>query len=56
MINIFIGYDPREAVAYHVCANSVIRHASVPVSFIASWRSCAAAMYSARSCSVSEPR
>lgn len=33
MINLFIGYDPREAVAYHVCANSVIRHASVPVAF-----------------------
>jgi lipopolysaccharide biosynthesis glycosyltransferase len=33
-IPIFIGYDPREAVAYHVCANSIIRHASVPVSII----------------------
>ncbi len=31
MIPIFIGYDPREAVAYHVCANSIIRHASFPV-------------------------
>jgi lipopolysaccharide biosynthesis glycosyltransferase len=31
MIRIFIGYDPREAVAYHVCANSIIRHASQPV-------------------------
>lgn len=31
MINIFIGYDPREAVAYHVCANSFIRHASKPL-------------------------
>lgn len=31
MIRIFIGYDPREAVAYHVCANSIIRHASEPV-------------------------
>lgn len=30
-LNIFIGYDPREAVAYHVCANSIIRNASVPV-------------------------
>lgn len=34
MIPVFIGYDPREAVAYHVCANSIIRHASVPVSFV----------------------
>ncbi len=33
MIRIFIGFDPREAVAYHVCANSIIRHASRPVTF-----------------------
>lgn len=32
MIRVFIGYDPREAIAYHVCANSIIRHASQPVS------------------------
>jgi lipopolysaccharide biosynthesis glycosyltransferase len=32
MINIFIGYDHREAVAYHVCVNSIIRHSSKPVS------------------------
>lgn len=32
MIPIFIGYDPREAIAYHVCANSIIRNSSVPVS------------------------
>lgn len=32
MIPIFIGYDPREAVAYHVCANSIIRRSSQPVS------------------------
>jgi lipopolysaccharide biosynthesis glycosyltransferase len=31
-IPIFIGYDPREAIAYHTCANSIIRHSSVPVS------------------------
>lgn len=31
MIDIFIGYDPRKDVAYHVCANSIIRHSSVPV-------------------------
>lgn len=31
-LRIFIGFDPREAVAYHVCCNSIIRHASVPVS------------------------
>ena len=33
-IPIFIGYDPREAVAYHTCANSIIRHASQPVAII----------------------
>jgi hypothetical protein len=32
MIKIFIGFDPREAVAYHVCSNSLIRHASAPLS------------------------
>ena len=31
MVRLFIGYDPREAVVYHVCVNSVIRHASQPV-------------------------
>lgn len=34
MIPIFVGYDPREAIAFHVCVNSIIRHASVPVSII----------------------
>lgn len=29
--NIYIGFDPREAVAYHVCVNSIIRQSSVPV-------------------------
>lgn len=30
-LDVFIGYDPREAVAYHVCSNSIIRHATKPV-------------------------
>ena len=34
MIPIFIGYDPREAIAFHTCANSIIRHASKPVQII----------------------
>lgn len=34
MIPIFIGYDRREAIAYHVCANSIIRHASQSVAFV----------------------
>jgi lipopolysaccharide biosynthesis glycosyltransferase len=33
-IPVFIGYDPREAIAYHVCANSIIRRASRPVAII----------------------
>ena len=33
-IPIFVGYDPREAVAYHTCANSIIRHASRPVAIV----------------------
>ena len=33
-IPVFIGYDPREAVAYHTCVNSIIRHASKPVAII----------------------
>jgi lipopolysaccharide biosynthesis glycosyltransferase len=31
MIRIFIGYDGREAVAFHVLAHSIHRHASAPV-------------------------
>lgn len=32
MIPVFIGYDHREAVAYHVCVNSIIRNSTVAVS------------------------
>lgn len=31
MIPVFIGYDTRETVAYHVCANSIIRHSNSPI-------------------------
>lgn len=31
MLHMFIGFDPREAVAYHVCSNSALRHASKPL-------------------------
>lgn len=34
MITVFIGYDSREAIAYHVCANSIIRHSSKPVALV----------------------
>jgi hypothetical protein len=33
-IPVFVGYDPREAIAYHVCANSIVRNASAPVAII----------------------
>jgi lipopolysaccharide biosynthesis glycosyltransferase len=31
MIRVFIGYDPRETVAYHVLAHSILARASQPV-------------------------
>lgn len=31
-LRIFIGYDPPQAVAYHVLAHSILRRSSVPVS------------------------
>lgn len=31
-LRVFIGYDPRESVAYHVASHSILRRASVPVS------------------------
>jgi lipopolysaccharide biosynthesis glycosyltransferase len=31
-IPIFIGYDAREAVAYHTCVNSIIRYSTNPIS------------------------
>ena len=34
LIPIFVGYDPREAVAYHTCVNSIIRQASQPVAIV----------------------
>lgn len=34
MIRIFIGYDPRETVAWHVLTHSILARASVPVCFI----------------------
>ena len=31
MINLFVGFDPREAVAYHVFCSSIIQNTSLPV-------------------------
>lgn len=32
-VRLVVGYDPREAVAYHVFVQSVIEHATIPVCF-----------------------
>ena len=34
MVNLYVGYDPRESVAYHVFCQSVIDRATVPVAFV----------------------
>lgn len=34
MVNIFIGYDPKETICHAVCYNSIIRQASAPVSIV----------------------
>lgn len=34
MIKLFCGYDPREAIGYHVFTHSVIQRASVPVNIV----------------------
>lgn len=34
IIPIYIGYDPREAVVFHTCVNSIIRQSSKPVAII----------------------
>jgi lipopolysaccharide biosynthesis glycosyltransferase len=33
-ITVFVGYDPREAIGFHACVNSIVRHASRPVSIV----------------------
>ncbi len=30
-VRVFIGFDPRESIAYHVLSHSIIRHTSLPV-------------------------
>lgn len=34
MIKIFIGFDPKEEVVYHVLCASILRRASIPVQFV----------------------
>jgi hypothetical protein len=33
VLRVFVGYDPREAVAYHVCCQSILEQTNHPVSF-----------------------
>jgi lipopolysaccharide biosynthesis glycosyltransferase len=33
-IPVFVGYDPREAIAFHTCVNSIVRHSSQPVAVV----------------------
>lgn len=35
MLRVFIGYDPRQPIAYSVLASSIVKHASQPVSITA---------------------
>ena len=34
LINIFVGFDPRESIAYHTFCQSVIEKSSLPISFL----------------------
>ena len=33
-LKIFVGYDPREDLAYDVCRHSILKHATFPVEVI----------------------
>jgi len=39
VLNVFIGYDPRESVAFYTLAHSILRRASIPVSITPLMRS-----------------
>lgn len=39
MLNVYIGYDPKESVAFYTLAHSILRRASVPVSIAPLMRS-----------------
>lgn len=44
-LKIFIGYDSKEAVAYHVLASSILRRASIPVAIVPLTRSSLGRIY-----------
>lgn len=45
MLNVYIGYDPNETVAYHTLAHSILRRASIPVSVAPLMRSQLGSLY-----------
>lgn len=46
MLRIFLGYDKRESVAYHVCAHSILKRSSIPVSITPLNRDCLRGFFS----------
>jgi hypothetical protein len=45
VLQVYIGYDPKEAVAYHTLAHSILRRASIPVSIAPLMRSQLGTLY-----------
>ena len=45
MLNVFIGYDPNESVAFYTLAHSILRRASIPVEIAPLMRSQLGALY-----------
>src|SRR4051812_29933293 len=46
MLRLFVGYDKRESVAYHVFCHSVLRRSSIPVSITPLNRDCLRGFFS----------
>src|SRR5882762_8576893 len=46
MLKLFIGYDPREAVAFHTLAHSILRRSTIPVSIAPLMRAQLQGLYS----------
>jgi hypothetical protein len=46
MLRLFIGYDPREAVAFHTLAHSILRRSTIPVSIAPLMRAQLQGLYS----------
>ena len=45
MLNVFIGYDPKESVAFYTLAHSILRRASIPVAIVPLMRSQLGGLY-----------